>query len=44
MQEIKWVSDCCWTQQFYQYHGENKLIFNENWDADKVHFAPDQHA
>ena len=37
-----WVSHCCLTptQQFFQvYHGENKLIFN-----DEVCFILDQHA
>ena len=36
--------DCCLTptQQFFQlYHGENKLIFN---DDDEVRFVQDQHA
>jgi hypothetical protein len=28
---FEWVSDCCLmpTQQFFSYHGENGLIFNE---------------
>jgi hypothetical protein len=35
------VSGCCLMQneQFFSYHGENKLIFN-----DEVRFVLDQHA